>query len=132
MKNYLFASLIVLSALLISCGEKKSQLKTLESDVIEVHDEIMPKMKEMLTLRNKMVAIGDSLGALGNADSSIYYAKANSLLKADAMMMDWMHGYEIDLSSYSEEEAIKYLENEKNKISEVKKVMLEAMADANQ
>ena len=87
--------------------------------IMMVHDEVMPKMKDIYKLKKALKQIGDQPSAI-------------SLIKeldvADEAMMAWMHQYKKPSSkdvNYDE-----YLSNEQIRIVEVKEKMLKAIVNA--
>jgi hypothetical protein len=138
MRNLIPALLI--ASLLLSCSSNKEKVHELEGEVLTMHDEVMPKMDEIMSLKmrlsKKIVAL-DSLqneGISGNnvAEERSKAADLNQKLnESDRLMMGWMNEYRGDSAkNLSAEEAIVYFENEKKKIEEVKLVTLKSINDA--
>lgn len=79
---------ILMATSLISCDENavlRDQYNALFTEVIDLHDELMPKMSELTNLEEQLEA-NDSLS---QADQEIL----ENLKKADSRMMDWMHDF---------------------------------------
>lgn len=79
---------ILMATSLISCDENaelRDQYNALFTEVIDLHDELMPKMSELTNLEEQLEA-NDSLS---QADQQIL----ENLKKADSRMMDWMHDF---------------------------------------
>lgn len=97
-------------------SESHNQERKLIEDVMAVHDEVMPKGDELMSLKSSLDSVAkvspDSLAAL---------EIVSALDSADNQMSDWMAAYNPDLvKGKSHEEVIKYFEGEKAKITEVK------------
>ena len=79
---------ILMATSLISCdenAEQRDQYNALFTEVIDLHDELMPKMSELTNLEEQL----ESQDSLGQADQQIL----ENLKKADSRMMDWMHDF---------------------------------------
>jgi hypothetical protein len=99
-----------------------------------IHDEVMPRMQDIMKLKSEVKYIMDSLLVVGQdeLESKIIELKAlhNQLEEADQRMMNWMHEFHPVADSISIEAAEIYLKKEKAKIAEVKTIMLKAIEDA--
>ena len=112
-----------------SSAEKKSddnkeqtQADYLHKEVIRVHDEIMPRMKEISELQTTIKEKIDSLGDLESKPDNLIEELKMRKLGLDACassMMKWMKNYREPGDDISEAEAMKYLEEEKKKIDEI-------------
>lgn len=135
MKNYL--SIFFLSLFLFSCNKEADQVAELEGTVLSIHDEVMPKMDEIMTLKarlSKKILTIDSLqneGISGNslAEQRIRATDLNQKLnESDKLMMDWMHEYRGDSAKkLKPAQAINYFKTEKNKIDAVRQATLKAI-----
>ena len=79
---------ILMATSLISCDENaelRDQYNALFTEVIDLHDELMPKMSELTNLEEQL----EAKDSLGQADQQIL----ENLKKADSRMMDWMHDF---------------------------------------
>ncbi|MCP1382384.1 viral A-type inclusion protein [Runella salmonicolor] len=139
MKNIIIAFGIVLFA--SACSEDKGSVEQTEKEVFVIHDEVMPKMGQLMELKtglSKEISAIDSLVKITPNDSlqkrkEEALALSVALTEADQGMMNWMHDYNGDsLKALSGEEAIKAMNAEKTKISAVRDKMLESMAKAEQ
>jgi hypothetical protein len=111
-------------------SESKEGVEKLETEVMAIHDEVMPRMEEIMQLKGQ---VSDQLNKL---DSTAKTAKLTaplqdrlnegiminkSLSEADSLMSEWMYQYKADtLKSLDESKATEYLNLEKEKISRVK------------
>lgn len=119
---------------------QKDQAEKLEKEVMMIHDAVMPKMGELISLESaisKRIAQLDSITQSTPTDSLSHSLLKNALLlssqlkKADDGMMDWMHRYKGDsLKKLAPEEAIKALTHEKINIEQVSDDMLKSIEDA--
>ena len=107
MKQFLNALLPVVTGLafvfaLYSCGENNSvkteseddptlEVRKLEKEVIDVHDEVMPKLAELNNTRKKLIDKLYSPDSVGN--SLVINETIDRLEEADSLMWDWMHNY---------------------------------------
>jgi len=139
MKNIIIAFGIVLCV--SACSEDKGSIEQTEKEVFGIHDEVMPKMGQLMELKNglsKEISAIDSLIKITSNDSlqkrkEEALALSVALTEADQGMMNWMHDYNGDsLKALSGEEAIKAMNAEKTKISAVRDKMLESMTKAEQ
>ncbi|MFN4147273.1 MAG: viral A-type inclusion protein [Runella sp.] len=136
MKKSIVLALAILAA---SCQQDKEKFNKAEKEVFAIHDEVMPKMDQIVKLRSevsKEITTLDSLLNLKN-DEPLQQRKATALeissllLKADEGMMGWMRAYNRDsLMALPSDEALKALEVEKTKITEVRNLMLESIEKA--
>lgn len=87
----------------------------LMKEVMVVHDKAMAQMSEMSQLRKKLRE------ALNEAeDTSAYHNAYSDLAQAQEDMMEWMRNFENpDKMEVSEEEKAQYLEEQKEKITDV-------------
>lgn len=132
---------LMLAPVLYGCsGQDQDKVKELESQVLTIHDEVMPQMDEIMTLKMKLskkIVRLDSLqneGITGNtlAEERMKASDLNQKLnESDKLMMNWMNEYKGDSAKKLQpEQAIQYFENEKKKIDEVKQVTIKSINDA--
>lgn len=128
-----------LSGILFSCSKDADQIKELEAEVMSIHDEVMPQMDVIMSLRkdiSKKIQHLDSLeneGITGNnlAEEKMRAADADhKLSEADKIMMRWMNEFKADsIHKLSASQQLIYFEAEKNKIEEVKIVTQKSIND---
>jgi hypothetical protein len=134
----LLALPLLMIALLTSCGEstKKSEAQEpeqisdeelirqdLERDalltqVMAIHDEVMPKMEDIMKLKSKLKDRED-------ADEIL-----DALETAEKAMMNWMRNFKAPSKDASFDQTMEYLEAQRESISQVRDQMLEAIANA--
>jgi hypothetical protein len=106
---------------LISC--KNNDAEVLHNEIMEIHDEVMPKTSEIaylyLAFRKKVAS-----DATISEDQKMELLKqANDLEKAEDEMMVWMNDYippHIMKSSKNKNQIIDYLQEQKKIISDIK------------
>jgi hypothetical protein len=127
--------------LVSACQNKEqAQVETLEKEVMMIHDAVMPKMGELITLEDSIsqkIALTDSLLKITPNDTTLQIilkqslTLATQLKKADKGMMDWMHKYKGDsLKKLPAKQAIRAFTNQKIKIEQVSDDMLKSMEEA--
>jgi Holliday junction resolvasome RuvABC ATP-dependent DNA helicase subunit len=102
--------------LAIACNPKnQDSIKQLDQEILAIHDEVMPKIGQVLDLRKKINVQLDSCNNQAGKDTlqKISYA----LTKADADMMHWMHHYQMPQGT---DTAMVYLQKEQKNIEAVK------------
>lgn len=133
MKRYIVLALLALG--MWACGNNDAEeLKVLEQEVMDVHDEVMPKMGAISALNDTLKQLYtayklDSLVA-DTAQLSAIDEHITALSRADEAMMQWMRNYERPGEDMPAEEKRTYLESEQEKINEVRDEMLGAIAKA--
>lgn len=126
MRTYL---IIFLACLLVSCKEqpKATEISNdiedspLYIEVIDIHDEVMPKMSTIHRLKDELEAhtTDENAEIIGN--------QIKALNDADEAMMSWMAMFKLpDQPS----QQVPYLENEKLKIIQVSHQMNKAILEA--
>jgi hypothetical protein len=132
----------ILATVFLGCEKKAGEDKVtdLETEVLAIHDEIMPKMDSIMTLKamlsTKIKEI-DSLDNIGLSSNSLAEQRIkaidinNKLNESDKSMMDWMHGYKGDSAKkLQSEQAVLYFEAEKDEILQVKQLTLRSLQEA--
>ncbi len=129
-KHYKYLLFSLLFLFLFSCTSKEKQIESLKSEVIDIHDEVMPRMNEVMQLKKELVERGNSIDSsqietLAEIQSHILY-----LEEADEEMMNWMRNYDPEMKDMTEEEKIAYLKKEKVSIKLVKQIMMSAITES--
>jgi hypothetical protein len=91
MKKLLF--LFVAAQLLLSCGQDKAIIKELDNKAVAVHDEVMPKMGEIIELKSELKAKLTAIDTTDVASMAAHLDMLTRLQAAEEGMKDWMHGY---------------------------------------
>jgi len=123
-----FSFISIILFLATACQPKKSEQEKLYTAVMEIHDDVMPEMSTIHRLKKRLKAIDTTVVKSPNYDTILKHLSA--LEKADEGMMGWMAEFSNPTSDVEETEALKYLEKEKLKISEVRDQMRESIASA--
>ena len=128
----LFASLLTFSVSLGACHSGDETVKETENEVFAIHDEVMPKIDDIMKLRKQLknrITSLDSLKASGSAAATLRTDEEKeqasrlhrNLDVADSVMMDWMSRYNSDtLAKLSSDDALRYLNGQKDQITDVK------------
>lgn len=153
MMNKLTGALLGLALLLGSCRsttdehnhtpvEHKTQATTadavsdLEKTVLAVHDSAMADMSTLIQLqkavKQKLNATASQLPAAEvTRQQAQGLAVTSALAKADEAMMGWMHGYNGDtLGKLDQEQAMRYLKDQQQKVNVMRALMVESMRSA--
>lgn len=130
--TFVVAGLFAVSSAFWACGSGEGAVKEAENDVFALHDEVMPRMDDIMKLRKQLkqrIAALDSVKATGSATATLRTNEekeqvmllSRNLNNADSLMMGWMSGYNGDtLAKLSSDEALKYLTEQKDQLIDVK------------
>jgi hypothetical protein len=139
MQNIPSAICIGILIILSGCGQKsndkehredESGNKALYDEVMNVHDEVMPKMNDIYKLKEELKK---RLANSPDISEEKRQHIQNTILRLDSAnesMMVWMRNFNPIPDSLGEEKAREYLEQEKEKVGKVKKDVLKAIDDA--
>lgn len=127
------ATLLALSGSLLSCSKSGEEaVKDAENQVFAVHDEVMPKIDDLMKLRKRLrqrITALDSLKSSGSAAATLRTDEdkeearrlVQDLTVADSLMMGWMSHYNGDtLAKLPPDDALRYLSEQKDQITDVK------------
>ena len=102
----------------------------LYNEVMEVHDEIMPKMEDIYKLKKEIQEqIANSPDIVAEKKQQLEQVVSN-LDSASNSMMDWMHRFNPLPDSIDQEQARAYLESEMEKIKKVRDLTYDALEKA--
>jgi regulator of replication initiation timing len=101
--------------------------EALYHQVMDIHDEVMPKMEDLYTLKKQLQEKIESTPDLVAEEKKKMEDRIAHLDSASQLMMEWMHQFNPLPDSTDQEEAREYLESEMEKIKKVKDAMLEAI-----
>lgn len=123
-------SIILLAAAILGgCKDKKAEVKAVLSDVLKMHEKVMSD-DEQLT-KNKMqldtIIINKKLPKLDSA--KILSAK---LVVADSLMDKWMHDFDPDQTAKSTDDALTYMNKQKQQIIAIDSQLSSAVKESNQ
>lgn len=141
MKKLLLASSFLL---MLSCGKTSEHSGhdqegsrdnddpnlALYDQVMDIHDEVMPKMEDLYKmkkdLQDKIAASPDMVPEQKKELENMI----SNLDSASSAMMDWMHQFNPLPDSVNEEAAREYLENEMQRIKQVRDLTNETLEKA--
>ncbi len=116
---------------LAACNQDADQVEELENEVMEIHDQVMPKMQDIMNVKKQLSAKLtelDSLQQEGVSSTTLAEQKmkaleiSQELTTADSLMMEWMYQYRGDSAkALPAGDALVYFRLEKDKISDVQK-----------
>lgn len=137
MKNLIM--LVAILASFASCDKKADKVQELETEVLAIHDEVMPQMDDIMSLKSQLSKKIQSMDSLQNegvssnttAEARIKAVDLNQRLnESDKLMMDWMHAYRGDSAKkLNPEAAVLYFEQQKEKILLVKQQTVKAIEE---
>lgn len=127
----------LLALVLFSCGKPSGENQTtgtttdstdikkiLYDQVMEIHDDVMPKMDDIEAMKRKLKEqIANSPNMVDEERKKLERRIVN-LDSVGEMMWDWMHRWEPVADSLTIDQARDYLESEMEKIKRVREAML--------
>lgn len=128
-KGYIYGIASLFMLVLWACGpnqaeKDKKQEEDLAKEILAVHDEVMPKMDELVKLRKQLKDKVNTWTETAPEQHAVNIEKATNLIQeldaADKAMMDWMHEYNGGQGLYDHKAIMEYLNEEKVKIDAVK------------
>lgn len=96
--------------------------KEMRAQIIGVHDEVMPKIGQLMSLEKKALAQADSLFAqdsTATTDIEAMRSLAGQLNQAHEGMFVWMRQYSLDEEGKTPEELKTYLDEQLVKVNQV-------------
>jgi len=117
-----------------ACGPSQKELNTeIRSEVIAIHDEVMPKMGQLKSFEKKALQRAEEFAAMDTVDAvKVQEMKelAFELDQAYEAMFVWMRQYETEDGDRTPEEVKVYLEEQMISVSEVNRMMKAALSKA--
>ncbi len=125
----IFLSLILI---ITACGGPKLDTVALRNEVMDIHDEVMPKMGELRSLKKQVLAKSEELKSSADAQTvGDLENLAGSLDEAYSGMMTWMNDWSKSEKNFlnkdnglktgvDPEDAAKFLSDEKERVSKVR------------
>ncbi|GAB4408383.1 MAG: hypothetical protein OHK0039_11430 [Bacteroidia bacterium] len=132
MKHLILWTLGVATLLMAAC-DGTDKVGELATQVIAIHDEVMPKMGEIKSLKQELSSRIESLDAAPEPDTvriAEYRNAMRALVEGEKAMWDWMHAYKTPEQTTPDAEALQYLEAEMVKVGEVKEKILTSIEQA--
>jgi len=100
--------------------------EALYNQVMDVHDEVMPRMDDIYKLKRGLQEKLEIKG-ISEEEKKDLESRIAHLDSASQLMMEWMHKFNPLPDSADQEAAREYLESEMERIKKVKDAMLEAI-----
>ncbi|WP_338876815.1 viral A-type inclusion protein [Spirosoma sp. SC4-14] len=130
-----------LAFLWVACNQSDEEtVRQAENDVFAIHDDIMPLIDDVMKMRKVVkarIASLDSAKATGTATLRLDEERdqaqriVRDLNVADSLMMRWMDQYKNDtIASLSTKDALRYLDQQKEQISDVKTKINNSLSEA--
>ncbi|BDD10632.1 hypothetical protein FUAX_30640 [Fulvitalea axinellae] len=112
-------------------AEEKRSLPALKKRILEIHDEVMPRMGELNALKTKLKTKIDSLNTLGDSTSNVALRLRAGVVEidsADAAMWKWMHGFDGGFKGKTPEDTYAYYLKEEVSVDSMKMKILRAIS----
>jgi transposase-like protein len=123
MKLFSNSLIFIFSMFVLACSNPLIEAnKEMRAQIIGVHDEVMPKMGELMSLQKKALAQADSLYAQDStATTQIESMRslAGQLDQAYEGMFVWMRQYSLEEEGKTPEEIKTYLDDQLLKVNQV-------------
>jgi hypothetical protein len=123
MKLFSNSLIFIFSMFVLACSNPLIETnKEMRAQIIGVHDEVMPKMGELMSLQKKALAQADSLYAQDStATTQIESMRslAGQLDQAYEGMFVWMRQYSLEEEGKTPEEIKTYLDDQLLKVNQV-------------
>jgi len=117
-----------------ACGPSQKDLNDAKrTEVIGVHDEVMPKMGQLKSYEKKALQKAEEFASADTVDSVKVLEMKNLALELDQAyeaMFVWMRQYDTEDGERSPEEVKTYLDEQMVSVSEVNKLMKSALTKA--
>lgn len=121
--------LLFIPVVLMACGQDKAIVKEMDEKAIAIHDEVMPKMKEIIDLKGEIKAKIAGLDSLSTEKQTLESAY-EALATGEEGMREWMRNYQKPDFKKSLEELKPVAEFQLQAIEKVKVQMESSIADA--
>ena len=119
---------LLLATLLVSCGpSKQDQIKEIKNQAMEIHDEVMPLMGDLRSVRKDLMLLADSIVVSDSIQAAQLGEAASEIADANEGMMEWMRNFEPEYEG-THDELLQYFKDQKIKVEKVKEDMLESLA----
>jgi hypothetical protein len=129
MKNIVKLLFIAVFGVLAACGKSGKDVntnQTLYNEAMDIHDEVMPKMGTLMSIKRKLKDTLDTPG-LTEAQKIDFEGRVKLLDSAHNSMMDWMHGVYPPQDSTAGEDYHQYIESKLESAKKMKALILEAI-----
>jgi hypothetical protein len=137
MKNILKLLFIAVFGVLAACGKSgkdapagdavtENTNHVLYNEAMDIHDEVMPKMGNLMSLKRSLKDTLDTPG-LTEALKKDIESRVQLLDSAQKSMMDWMHGVYPPEDSTAGEDYRQYIEDKLESAKKMRTLILEAL-----
>jgi PBP1b-binding outer membrane lipoprotein LpoB len=120
--------LIFTISVLFGCSNKKAEKSTIMNDVMKVHEKVMEVDGQVIANRMKLDTIIKK-GALAATDSAVVLN--NKLSTAEDAMENWMHKFDYEQKGKSDDDIIKYMNDQKKLILAIDSQLNVAVTESN-
>lgn len=123
-------SLFAIILIVFSCTKKEDKFETLKTEVFAIHDEVMPKMGELMSLKKKVLERVE-----GNENPDELRGVALRLENAQEGMMKWMNDWSVNSTPHvnnesTEEEKMAFINAEMERVKKVREDINSSIAEA--
>jgi hypothetical protein len=118
--------IVVFAIAIVSCGDDTN--KKLYNNVMDIHDEVMPKMENLYNMKKELQAKLKDSTALSVDDRMKMQSRISEIDSVSKMMMDWMHEFTPPEEDADKDQSKAYLESELEKVTKVKEAILATLA----
>lgn len=134
MKTNAIVILLAFFALAACKDEGKKKIDDLQDKVMAVHDEVMPKMGDLMKYKKQLKAKIDTLTSQGLEENEAKIAQMEEAImdldNSHEQMMGWMREYNPDFEGMVKEEVMEYLDDQMGKIENVGTMTNSAIKEA--
>ncbi len=130
--------ILIAIAIFSGCGKSNTSEQAEESsvatdelyqEVMDVHDEVMPKMNDLYKLKKQLMEEIENSPDLVEERKQELENRIKELDQASESMMQWMRNFNPEDFKADKEEYLDYLNKELEKVNKVKEEMLNALED---
>ena len=128
---FLLASIFLFACQSGTKEPEKTERQKLYEEVMAIHDEMMPKIKPMRDVQKEILAaLNDTSQNLSEEQKANYGAAYTFLENADKHMNNWMKQFKNPPQDGNDTYAIKYLTDQKKKVTIMKTMMEQNITEA--
>jgi hypothetical protein len=137
MKFFAKALLMVMVGALLSCGKSGKDTagdpvtedtnQALYNQVMDIHDEVMPKMEDLYRLKKKLKDSVTNTPGMTEATKAVLGQSIQVYDSAGNAMMVWMRQFNPPMDSANEEVLREYLENQLESVKKMREQVMQAL-----
>jgi DNA repair exonuclease SbcCD ATPase subunit len=113
-----------------ACRTEKDEIAALHQEIMRIHDEIMPEMRTIGKLKTKISEEIIAIEQENKEEAGKLRAIREELDEAANAMRVWMKEYQKPTETMKYEEALQYLQQERERMLEVKQKMEKSIEQA--